>query len=249
MMRFTFFSALLVVSSVFSLNTRKSISFITTEEYQSLRSGLVTLKASGWYDILADIHTNPVVFYQVHNTFLFCAWHRWYIWIWERALQTALGNTSFTIPYWNSSDPLSTFLLQGTFLDPHHIGCISNDSLWVHPGTTSCVSREPGRNHSLPTWDVWQAALDMEDDMHFCSHLEMYPHAQVHRYIKGDMSSMASPQDPVFLLHHTFVDFIWWKRQRSHTWTGHINESLPNASHIFLGDMLNVENLGYVYAD
>ena len=34
-------------------------------------------------------------------------------------------------------------------------------------------------------------------------------HNRVHLYIGGNMAPMTSPNDPVFFLHHCFIDEVW----------------------------------------
>lgn len=41
-------------------------------------------------------------------------------------------------------------------------------------------------------------------------------HNSVHRWVGGLMNTMASPFDPVFWLHHSFVDRIWYEWQSLH---------------------------------
>jgi len=36
------------------------------------------------------------------------------------------------------------------------------------------------------------------------------PHASVHNYIGGHMGSMVSTNDPLFYLHHSNIDRLWW---------------------------------------
>lgn len=40
------------------------------------------------------------------------------------------------------------------------------------------------------------------------------PHGQVHNNIGGDMAQMYSPNDPIFFLHHAFLDKLWWQWQQ-----------------------------------
>lgn len=52
-------------------------------------------------------------------------------------------------------------------------------------------------------------------------------HNRGHMFVGGSMMPMTSPNDPVFFLHHCFVDKLWadWQRQ-------HLSESyVPTASH------------------
>ncbi|MFE9724940.1 tyrosinase family protein [Streptomyces sp. NPDC005794] len=41
-------------------------------------------------------------------------------------------------------------------------------------------------------------------------------HNQVHRWIGGSMAGAASPDDPVFWLHHAFIDLLWTRWQKAH---------------------------------
>ncbi|RDG38362.1 tyrosinase family protein [Streptomyces corynorhini] len=47
-------------------------------------------------------------------------------------------------------------------------------------------------------------------------------HNRVHRWVGGDMLSAASPNDPVFWLHHSFVDLVWDRWQRAHPDAGYL---------------------------
>ncbi|WP_406387897.1 tyrosinase family protein [Streptomyces sp. NBC_00887] len=41
-------------------------------------------------------------------------------------------------------------------------------------------------------------------------------HNQVHRWIGGSMGGAASPDDPVFWLHHAYMDLLWTRWQKAH---------------------------------
>jgi hypothetical protein len=58
---------------------------------------------------------------------------------------------------------------------------------------------------SSTTYDAYRLAIEAQ------------PHARVHLGIGGDMSTMYSPNDPLFYMHHAFVDKLWmdWQRQAS----------------------------------
>ncbi|KAJ4027870.1 hypothetical protein NW752_000116 [Fusarium irregulare] len=44
--------------------------------------------------------------------------------------------------------------------------------------------------------------------------LERGPHGAIHSAIGGDMIPNSSPNDPVFFLHHTQIDRLWWLWQQ-----------------------------------
>nr|WP_202451137.1 tyrosinase family protein [Streptomyces sp. SID4948] len=43
-----------------------------------------------------------------------------------------------------------------------------------------------------------------------------YLHNRVHQWVGGHMIGASSPNDPVFWLHHAFIDLIWVRWQRQH---------------------------------
>jgi hypothetical protein len=43
----------------------------------------------------------------------------------------------------------------------------------------------------------------------FSQSIEGTPHSTPHNMIGGDMATMVSPNDPIFWLHHCFIDKIW----------------------------------------
>ncbi|MDX2390418.1 MULTISPECIES: tyrosinase family protein [unclassified Streptomyces] len=46
-------------------------------------------------------------------------------------------------------------------------------------------------------------------------------HNRVHLWVGGQMTGGTSPNDPVFWLHHTFIDLIWARWQRRHPGAGY----------------------------
>lgn len=46
-------------------------------------------------------------------------------------------------------------------------------------------------------------------------------HNQVHRWIGGSMAGAASPNDPVFWLHHAYMDLLWTRWQKAHPRSGY----------------------------
>ncbi len=55
-----------------------------------------------------------------------------------------------------------------------------------------------------------------------------YNHNRVHRWVGGVMMGATSPDDPVFWLHHAFVDLLWDRWQQAHPGSGYLpREKLP----------------------
>ncbi|MFI6287032.1 tyrosinase family protein [Streptomyces sp. NPDC051018] len=47
-------------------------------------------------------------------------------------------------------------------------------------------------------------------------------HNRVHRWVGGLMLGATSPNDPVFWLHHAFMDLLWIRWQRAHPGSGYL---------------------------
>lgn len=88
-------------------------------------------------------------------------------------------------------------------------------------------------------------------------------HNRVHGWVGGNMTLMTSPDDPLFFLHHAFIDKIWadWQAHRAKTdeeWTPHYAplEGGPRG-HNFedrmtpwkrrISDVMDIGSLGYAY--
>ncbi len=88
-------------------------------------------------------------------------------------------------------------------------------------------------------------------------------HNRGHVWVGGSMVPMTSPNDPVFFLHHCFVDKLWWDWQQRHGHMGMeeylpINDGRPSQNlHDQMeagmtgnrtpAEMLDIEALGYSY--
>jgi tyrosinase len=51
---------------------------------------------------------------------------------------------------------------------------------------------------------------------------EVSNHNEVHRWIGGSMAGAASPDDPVFWLHHAYMDLLWTRWQEAHPRSGYL---------------------------
>lgn len=89
-------------------------------------------------------------------------------------------------------------------------------------------------------------------------------HNRVHLWVGGSMTPMTSPDDPVFWLHHCFIDKIWadWQAQmmlEKPQWAPHycprvggppghnLDDVLKPWTHT-IKDVLDISSLGYAYA-
>ncbi|KAK9760639.1 hypothetical protein K7432_015142 [Basidiobolus ranarum] len=229
-MKFTFCALVLALTSLSTtfaqckVNIRKEIRQLTTSERNAFINAVNTIKKNGRYDELVSIHLNYVPY--AHSTPAFFPWHRTYIRMLELALQSV--NPKVTLPYWDW-----TLDSQAPEYSP----------IWKWFGgngrrSDGCVVSGPFANwraklpqpHCLQReWDSGQkisAFWSPESINYFIKYsngfdklrnnIEPGPHATVHNNIGGDFQYMTSANDPIFFLHHAFIDKIWADWQTSH---------------------------------
>jgi hypothetical protein len=193
-------------------------------------------------------------------------WHRAFLWKFERELQVYNGNV--TLPYWNwaydSQDPLKSEIFQLQFLglrSPRE-----GDCAWLvkHP-TVHCLKRAYNETN-FGSFYSWPALLNLLEwnarFSTFSSALEGVPHGNVHVLIGGnggDMSTMHSPNDPIFWLHHAFIDKLWADRQTKRDFRCSFDGSIAgemvhfhdtmNPFNMTVQDVFLTSNLCYEYAE
>ncbi|RPK54698.1 Tyrosinase [Streptomyces sp. ADI96-02] len=52
-------------------------------------------------------------------------------------------------------------------------------------------------------------------------------HNRVHQWVGGPMAGAASPEDPVFWLHHSFMDLLWDRWQKAHPRSAYLPGRAP----------------------
>jgi Common central domain of tyrosinase len=183
------------------LRVRKNYRSLTDGERSRFVQALFDLKAKGIVDQFASVHERHF-FHGIHRSSHFLPWHREFIRRFEDALRGF--HPDITLPYWDSSvdqgraDPLwqNTFL--GQFDGPWRLG------------------RALGAESTLPTPQLVQDNQRRESYDPFWRELENPIHNQPHTWVGGVMASIASPGDPVFFLHHCWIDLLWARWQFAH---------------------------------
>ena len=199
-----------------------------------------------------------------HGTVPFLTWHRMYLWYFERVLQTAAGDPSLRLPYWDyATDPnLPTIYREQTYV---------NEASQTVPNPLFVPARQTNLNNGSAGLSpgVRSAAGAMTSTTYnsFNSTLEGTPHGAVHCAVgvsgcpSGLMGSVpAAALDPIFYAHHTNIDRLYecWlsvnEAARLPSDAAHLNTqfnfvdadgSTPQRR---VGDMLRVSELGYSYA-
>ena len=165
----------------------------------------------------------------------FLAWHREYLAKLEARLM--LVNPLVTIPYWDWTVNRAI---------PAQLKNASDLSSW---GITRGGSFNPG---DLPTKADIDTVNDKKTFDAFQTALEG-PHGWVHNAVGGTMATSSSPADPLFWLHHSFVDKIWADWQKTHTNAAHKPSNLtekmqpPPIITRKVSEVLKISTLGYFY--
>ncbi|QDZ20169.1 tyrosinase [Chloropicon primus] len=223
---------------------------------------------SGKWREFADLHTDPDVWRVAHSDgaglqAAFLPWHRVYLRRMERELQKI--DPGVTIPYWNwaldSEDPLGSPVLSDDFFgstgDPENSYCVVDGSFGDASNET-CVQRGIARDSGgfLTLADLKEVLMRNEDYGRFVNTLEngLGLHGHLHMFLGGNMANVNSPKDPLFYVHHSFVDMLWWRWQKMHNRMGSPaykgNASAPlypfkeSASDVF-----SAEEMGYTYSN
>jgi hypothetical protein len=175
-----------------------------------------------------------------HDGRNFLAWHREYLAKLEARLMAV--NPLVTIPYWNSViDRAIPAALSGSgFL-----------STWG-------ITRATWAPNQLATAQVYNATMiagtTPPDFATFQQRLEVDVHNGTHRAVGGTMAQSTSPADPVFWLHHAFIDKCWADWQRANPTAAfhptNLTETLqpPAIMTRRVSAVLSTTALGYVYA-
>jgi hypothetical protein len=164
-----------------------------------------------------------------HGQFFFLAWHRMFIYYFERILRKASGDPTLTLPYWNYSDVPEQAVMPPAWRDPASPLYDSTRNPIYNAGTaltpeTVRYDRAFGRQNfttSLSTqasfggitfWAPAHFPTDADSVSPVPGLLELSPHNTVHAAIGGQNGNMGGPQsplDPIFWLHHANIDRLW----------------------------------------
>jgi len=182
------------------MRCRRDYRDLTAAEKARYVAALYDVKARGVIDAFADEHN--VHFTHGHNNSSFLPWHREFIRRFEAELQ--VSDPRVMLCYWNSSNDQSTTadLWDNSFLGQFDAAwglgrSLGNGGFLANPGTVDGVL-------DALTYDVFWDPL--ENDVH----------NGPHPWVGGVMGGGSSPGDPVFYLHHCYIDMLWAQWQLRH---------------------------------
>lgn len=173
-------------------------SFKTTPRYDSFIKAVKLMKANtnagdprSW-SYWTNIHFNRCP----HSAPYFLAWHRGYLYHFERQLRAVSGDTQLVLPYW---DYYANPVLPSEFTDPN-----GGNPLYIQRVNTN-VRQALTMTPFSPTLINFPRGMAYAFEPVF----EDAPHNPVHDIIGNWMAAMRSPTDPIFWLHHANVDRLW----------------------------------------
>ncbi len=192
----------------------------------------------------------------------FLPWHRMFVFYFERIVRAVLNDASFTMPYWNYTNPAHR-VLPAAFREP---AGDSNPLYRMHRKPSVNLGHPLDERQGMPsplepTCRQQQTYLASGGTRQgFCLNLDSGLHASVHVLV-GDRQGMGDIQwaanDPVFWLHHSNIDRLW----ASWNAGGHGNpdgDRWRNREFAFadekgarvsarVGDFADIAALGYAY--
>ncbi|CAB3403535.1 unnamed protein product [Caenorhabditis bovis] len=222
---------------------RKEYRMMTDNERQRWHNAVIGLKRSGEYDRLSVMHRQVGTNSGAHSGPGFLAWHREYVKRLEIALR--MIDPGIAMPYWDSvlesylPDPRDSIMFSPMFMGmtdasgqlvsgpfagfrtlegrPNIIRRMATEGKMF---TEQNINNLMGQNDiiSIMAFTAPQAGCPFKP---YFGALE-YTHASIHLWIGGDMKPPStSANDPIFFLHHTFVDFIWemWRQNHQNRFT------------------------------
>lgn len=195
------------------------------------------------YGDFVDIHDQAMttmagMAWGAHGGLKFLTWHREYLAKLEARLMTI--NPLVTIPYWN-------------WVEDRSIPAALSDSADL---TEWGIIRGASFNGSLlPTAAQLTNLMNSADFATFSTTLEASPfHNRVHGLVGGTMSTSRSPADPLFWLHHGFIDKLWTDWQQAHPGAAFNPPGMadvlqpPPIMTRTVSQVVSILSLGYVYA-
>lgn len=200
--------------------------------YINAANGVLSLPSKagrrGFYDDLVAVHASAIGY--IHSTPLFFPWHRAYLRMYEKALQQI--DPSVRVPYWDSgfdgqNPQANTAIFGGTSLHfgtrgPIQKPCLPNGfaKSWTTFYGRNCIQRNYTDNFVVYDNTVLGPIVTNSANFTaFSSPMEV-AHNVVHFYVGGLNGSLyiidLSVNDPLFFIHHSNVDRLWWLWQKAH---------------------------------
>lgn len=134
-------------------------------------------------------HTDPTFFW---------AWHRMYLYWFERIVRKQSGMYDWAIPYWNWTNPAERSV-PAPFRDSASLLFDGSRNAGINAGNPLSTSLATSVNNAMALLDYFNTQSSING-----------PHGTVHTTVGGNMFAVVTAaQDPIFWAHHSQVDRIW----------------------------------------
>ncbi|OWF37387.1 uncharacterized protein LOC110467506 [Mizuhopecten yessoensis] len=205
------------------IRVRKEYRMLTDEERNRFHRAVYKMKNTmegevTRYEAFAAYHSGDTQF-TAHGGCNFPGWHRIYLLMFEEALnieEPGLGG----IPYWDSTidnelGPLArvSIMWSGAFAGNGN-GTVTSGS-FAGPTSENDLTRNVGGTGQLLSEEDVRNITSRTRFGEICGNAEPqydieFKHGPVHIFVDGQMGVIRTAAlDPVFFLHHAFVDYIW----------------------------------------
>jgi len=190
------------------------------------------------YDDFPWLHSQIRGF--IHDTAAFLSWHRYFIHVYESALRDQCGYTGH-LTYWNWGLDWEDITKSPVWDTETGFGGNGHGEIAVGDGRcltdgpfanfqalyfgaknqTHCLSRGFRSGADLDVEcgqkirpDALEKVLRLPDYDALNIGIEHGPHDAIPHGVRGDFIKVTAPYDPVFFLHHTQLDRLWWTWQQ-----------------------------------
>ncbi|KAL4234527.1 hypothetical protein ACF0H5_006170 [Mactra antiquata] len=207
---------------------RKEYRALTLDERQRYHNALTTLYQDGTLECFALIHQMGIQRKGAHGGPAFLPWHRAFLSMYEEALRQV--DPTVSLPYWDSSIDNNIEAGPGLSViwDDEHFGqgtgIVDSGPFanWLTP--TNPLRRDIARGvGSLIRQSKIDNVMQYGRLEEFDTRWEL-AHNNVHRWVGGTMSRSLSASDPIFYMHHAFIDYQWEQfRKRQLTDCAYLN--------------------------
>ncbi|KAK6157445.1 hypothetical protein DH2020_011693 [Rehmannia glutinosa] len=173
---------------------------------------------------------------QVHNSWLFYPWHRWYLYFYERILGKLINDPTFGLPFWNWDNPEGMFMpdmfarkgspLYNPLRNPNHLPPAITDLRYF--GQEAADQSKVIQNNLVEMYGSMVRNVSKLEDFYGARYVtgtkpdpgagsvERGPHTAMHVWTGQatptgeDMGNFYSAaRDSIFFSHHANVDRLW----------------------------------------
>jgi tyrosinase len=240
------------------LRHRRSVRRLSKGQLCDLRKASAAAQAIGddrGYQHWSGIHGLPEPMYCQHeHSPLFLAWHRAYLYFFEKQLQDRVPGV--TLPWWNwtvHADGIPPAYARAR-VDGKKKPLASSP---IQPSgrrdpREKLTWRQEGPPNALPNPGAVNQVIDSNPNFFtFQNQLESI-HNAVHGWVNGTMGDIrVSAYDPIFWAHHCMIDRLWYLWQLKHPGVSLPAAFLDTALPPFpmtVRQTLDITQLGYDYA-